>query len=173
VLLETARHITNVVGRVEVKEYSETRPLSRDEFQDGVNWLVGFTHALRFSGDRHYVKAGYQFDVDDTEGRNYQYYGHRFLVGAGYTLPWKSIRLSWDFDLHYRDYQHTNSVLPVNREGTKARSDREYTNVVRIDVPLPQHFSVTGEYVGKIAESNIGAFDYTRNVYTIYVNWSY
>lgn len=173
VLLESARHLTSAIARVDVKQYSETRPLVRDEFQDGVNWLVGATHVMRFSGDRHYVKAGYQFDVEDTDGRNYQYYGHRFLAGAGYTLPWNRIRLSWDFDLHYRDYQHTNSVQPLNRESTKARGDREYTNVVRIDVPLPYRFSVTAEYLGKIVDSNIGVFDYTRNVYTIYLNWSY
>jgi tetratricopeptide (TPR) repeat protein len=173
VLLESSRHLTNVLGRVDVKQYSETRPLTRDEFQDGVNWLVGVTHVVRFAADRHYVKAGYQFDVEDTDGRNYQYHGHRFLAGAGYTLPWKQIRLSYDFDLHYRDYTRTNTVYPLNREESRERSDREYTNVARVDVPLPQDFSITLEYVGKIARSNIAVFEYTRNVYTIYVNWLY
>ncbi len=173
VLLESSRHLTNLLGRVEVKQYSEVRPLTRDEFQDGVNWLVGVTHLVRFANDRHYLKAGYQFDIEDTDGRNYQYHGHRFLAGAAYTLPWYQIRLSYDLDLHYRDYLRTNTLFPLNREESRERSDREYTNVVRVDVPLPRDFSITGEYVGKIARSNIAVFEYTRNVYTIYVNWQY
>ena len=175
---EGPRHLTSVQARLEVKEYSEIRPLPVEEFQDAVNYLVGVTHFVRFDRDRHFLKAGYQFDYDDTRGSNFAYHGHRFLAGAQYTLPWRDIRLAYDFDLHYRDYLHAHTLRPVGREGSRERSDLEYTQTARVEVPLPwftrdQAFFVTGEYTGKIANSNLRAFSYHRNYATIYFTWQY
>jgi hypothetical protein len=66
--------------------------------------IAQFLHMLRFGHDRHYLRGGYQFDYDDTDGRNYTYIGHRFMVGAQYTLPWYDIPLGYDFDMQYRNY---------------------------------------------------------------------
>ncbi len=175
---ESTRHLTSFQARLEVKEYSETRPLPVEEFQDAVNYLVGVTHFVRFDRDRHFLKAGYQFDYDDTRGGNFAYHGHRFLAGAQYTLPWRDIRLAVDFDLHYRDYLHAHTLRPVGKEGSRERSDLEYTQTARVEVPLPwftrdQAFFVTGEYTGKIADSNLKAFSYHRNYVTIYFTWQY
>jgi len=175
---ESARHLTSVQARLEVKEYSEIRPLPVAEFQDAVNYLVGVTHFVRFDRDRHFLKAGYQFDYDATRGSNSAYHGHRFLAGAQYTLPWRDIRLAYDFDLHYRDYLHAHTLRPVAREGSRERSDLEYTQTARVEVPLPwftrdQAFFVTGEYTGKIADSNLRDFSYPRNYATIYFTWQY
>jgi len=52
-------------------------------------------------------------DYDDARGRHYVYRGHRLLAGAQYTLPWRAIRLTYDFDLHYRDYLHPHTLRPV------------------------------------------------------------
>ncbi len=175
---ESARHLTTFQARLEGREYDEIRPLRSAEFQDAVNYLVGAVHFVRFDRDRHFLKAGYQFDVDVTRGRNYTYLGHRFLAGAQYTLPWRDIRLIYDFDLHYRDYLHPHTFLPLGQAGSRERSDREYTQTARIEVPLPwftrdQAFFVTGEYTGKIADSNLSAFSYHRNYAAIYFTWQY
>ena len=175
---ESTRHLTTFQARLEVKEYSEPPHLPAEEAVDAVNYLVGAVHFLRFDRDRHFLKFGYQFDIDDTLGSNYAYHGHRFLAGGQYTLPWNDIRLSYDFDLHYRDYRHANTLLPLRRQGTRERSDLEYTQTARIEVPLPwftsdQAFFVTGEYTGKIAESNLSVFEYHRNYVSIYFTWQY
>jgi hypothetical protein len=178
VLVESDLHLTTGQFRVEFKDYKEALTLPNAESLSGTNYLVGFQHMLRFGRDRHYVRGGYQFDYDDTHGRNYVYAGHRFLLGAQYTLPWRDIRLAYDFDLHYRNYLHTNTVLPVSAPDTRERSDHEYTNIVRVEVPLPwfardQQLFLTGEYTGKIANSNIDVFQYTRNFGAIYFTWQY
>jgi tetratricopeptide (TPR) repeat protein len=176
---ESTRHLTTLQARLEVKEYSEVRPLPIEEHQDAVNYLVGLIHFVRFDRDRHFIKVGYQFDIDDALGSNYAYHGHRFLVGAQYTLPWRGIRLSYDFDLHYRDYRHANTLPAIlGGEGTRERVDHEYTQTARIEVPLPwftndQAFFVTAEYTGKIARSNLAIFEYHRNYGAIYFTWQY
>jgi len=172
-LVESAIHLTTAQARVEVKEYTETRPLDRTEFQDAVNWMVGFLHVLRFREDRHNVKAGYQHDIEDAQGRNSAYRGHRFLAGAQYTLPWWDIRLNYDFSFHYRDYLDRHSSLPADSPGKKERSDHEYLHIARIDLPLPRDLTLSLDYQGTINHSNISAFDYKRNVYTLSLSWQY
>ena len=80
--------------------------------------------------------------------------------------------------MHYRNYLHANTVLPVTAPGTVERSDHEFTNIARVEVPLPwflpdQQLFLTGEYTGKIANSNIDVFQYTRNFGAIYLTWQY
>jgi Tfp pilus assembly protein PilF len=175
---ESARHLTTFQARLEFKEFSETRPLPTAEFQDAVNYLLGAVHFVRFDRDRHFLKAGYQIDYDDTRGRNYTYLGQRFLAGAQYTLPWHNIRLGYDFDLHYRKYQNVHTFLPTGAPRTVERVDYEYTNTARVEVPLPwftrdQAFFVTAEYINKIVDSNLDVFSYHRNFVTLFFTWQY
>jgi len=94
VLVESAHHFTQGFVRYQAKNFAEPvdpRPL-RDELRDADNYMAGFLHFIRFAEDKHYLKAGYQFDWEDTEGRNYSYQGSRYSLGGQYTLPWHAIR---------------------------------------------------------------------------------
>jgi hypothetical protein len=163
-----------VYGRYQRKDFNEEppRPPQRD-IRDANNYMGGFLHLLRFADDRHFIKAGYQLDYEDTEGANFEYLGHRVLLGAQYTLPWASIRLKYDFDVHIRGYSNTNTVAELTGEGSKRRHDEEFTNIVRIEVPLPAGFTVSGEYQSSINQSNVAVFDYTRNVVSLTLSWTY
>jgi hypothetical protein len=128
---------------------------------------------VRFAQDRHFLKGGYQFDYEDTEGKNYQYRGNRILAGGQYTLPWKGVRLKYDFDVHFRDYLHKNSLLPVTAPDTKRRQDTEFTNIARAELPLPRNLTLSAEYQSTVNNSNIDIFEYTRNVYSLILSWNY
>jgi len=173
-LVESARHLTQVYGRYQRKDFNEEppRPVQRD-IRDANNYMGGFLHLLRFADDRHFLKAGYQLDYEDTEGANFEYLGHRVLLGAQYTLPWASIRLKYDFDVHIRGYSNTNTVAALTGEGSKRRHDEEFTNIFRIEVPLPAGFTVSGEYQSSINQSNVAVFDYSRNVVSLTLSWTY
>jgi tetratricopeptide (TPR) repeat protein len=176
--IESALHLTDGFARVEVKDYAQTHPVAAEEVQDAVNWAIGIRHTLRFSDNRHNVHVGYQFDYDDTRGRDLEYEGHRFLAGALYTLPWYGVRLAYDFDVHYRDYLHRHTQLPPGTEVSRERSDFEYTHVAAIEVPLPVprapgQFALRVEWIGKRADSNIPTFAYDRNTTSLYLIWQY
>jgi tetratricopeptide (TPR) repeat protein len=178
-LVESARHLTNFQARVEVKDYHPTTTTLPQELnQDAVNWMVGATHFIRFDRDRHFIKGGYQLDIEQAQGSDFSYVGHRFILGAQYTLPWRDIRLTYDFDLHYRDYLHRNSFLPAAAPGTLERNDKDFTNTARVEVPLPWFFKsqslfVTGEYTNKIVDSNLDLYSYHRNYGAVYFTWQY
>ena len=172
-LVESQRHLTNAIFKVEIKQYREARPLDRREFQDGNNYMIGLLHVFRFSEDQHLVKLGYQFDYEDAEGTNFEYLGHRLLASAQYTLPWYGIRLVYDFGVHLRGYLHRHSLFPEDGPDTRKRSDQEYAHLLRVEVPLPGSVKVAFDYQSTSQHSNLAPFTYTRNVYTLSATWTY
>ena len=164
--------------RYQNKGYGQETNIPGPEKRDGSNYMAGFTHAFRFSNDQHLIKLGYQWDFDDLDGphgrgRDYSYYGNRVLVGGQYTLPWKGIRLTDDFDVHLRQYLHRSVILPSQAPGTIQRHDTEYTNVFAVVTPLPYNFSFTVSYQTTFAHSSLDVFEYRRNVVSGILGWTY
>ncbi len=134
---------------------------------------MNLTQAFARYHYKDFVKAGWQFDYDATDRRNYEYLGHRFSVGGQYTLPWWALRLKYDFDVHLREYQNKNSILPSYAPGTKKRQDEEIVNVLRAELPLPRDLTLAAEYQATRSHSNIEVFDFSRNVVSLVLSWSY
>jgi tetratricopeptide (TPR) repeat protein len=172
-LVESDRYLTQVFARYQHKNFNQLIDTLPAENRDASNWMIGGTQLFRFSEDRHYLKIGYQFDWDDTVGQNYEYTGNRITAGGQYTLPWYAIRLRYDLDVHFRNYQNPNTILPTTAPGTTRRQDTEIVNIVRAELPLPWSFTLAFEYQSTINMSNLALFDYTRNVYTMMISWSY
>jgi tetratricopeptide (TPR) repeat protein len=173
VLVEGPVNLTALQLRYQHKDFSNEVHIPAADVRDANNWMVGFLHVLRFSGDRHLLRVGYQFDTEDAEGQNFSYLGHRAILGAQYTLPWAGTRLRYDFDVHFRNYQHFNSIFPTNSPTKNVRSDVEQTHVVRIEQPLPAGFTLAAEYQGIIARSNLPIFSYNRSVFSLILSWQY
>jgi hypothetical protein len=172
-LAESDRHLTQVLGRYQLKAFNEPLPIPPEESRDGENWMIGAQHFLRFAEDRHFVKLGYQLDYEDTEGSNYEYRGQRFLAGAQATLPWYPIRLKYDFDLHLRDYLFANTVLPSNDPGHTRRRDEEMNHTVRVEIPMGTSFTLAAEWLYTFNRSNLDVFAYARNVVSLTLFWTY
>ena len=122
--------------------------------------MVGFVHVFRFGADKHLLRFGYQFDLEDAEGRNFSYTGHRSLAGGQYTTPWGGTRLRYDYEIHFRAY-------------TVRRKDTEQFHFFRIEKPLPNNLTLSAEYQGDFSESNLAVFDFHRNVFSLILTWTY
>ncbi len=171
-LVENANNLTSFQARFQAKDFAKD-PDIRQEVRDGNNWMVGVTHVFRFQEDRHFIRLGFQFDSEDTDGRDFRYFGNRYLAGAQYTLPWGETRLVYDMDLHLRNYPHRNAILPVEAPETKKRVDSELTHVFRAEQPLPRNLTLSLEYQAIIARSNLPVFSFNRNVYTLILSWQF
>ena len=171
-LAESSRNLTMLLGRIESKDYTQEPP-DPNEAQTGINYLVGGEHTIFFSGRKHLIRLGYQWDLDDTDGRNYDYQGHRLLAGFMYTLPVWSLRLRFDFDVHFRNYQNRNTLLPASAPGTVKRDDTELNFVTRLELPLPHRLTLALEYLHTSNDSNLAAYKYDRDVVTMVMSWLY
>jgi len=174
-VVESEMHLTQIFGRYQNKDFQkETNPRPiRQEDRSADNWMFGFLHFVRFAQDKHFVKAGYQLDYDDTGGADYEYVGQRFSLGGQYTLPWRGIRLKYDFDAHIRAYTNVNALFPTYAPNTKQRADEELVNVLRAEIPLPRNLTLAAEYQNTRVHSNLEVFDFTRNVLSLVLSWSY
>jgi tetratricopeptide (TPR) repeat protein len=172
-LVENASNLTALQFQVQLKDYEESSTVPTDERRSGTNWAVGLTHVVRFEGDKHYVKLGYQADLDDTEGQNYQYVGHRLLAGAQYTFPWWGLRARYDVDVHFRNYRNTNTLFPVGAPGTVKRSDTEVNHAVGLWLPLPHNLALLAELLLTNNNSNVDVFTYDRHVLSLSLVWTY
>jgi tetratricopeptide (TPR) repeat protein len=146
------------------------------DVDDGVNYLVGPVHFFLFEAGRHYIKTGYQFDYDATEGDNWRYAGHHFLFGAQSTMPWGDVRLRYDLDLHLRFHINRHSFLPLTAPGTLRRHDREAIHLFSIAKDVSwrsQSFTVAVDYLIDDNSSNLAAYDYDRQVVTTSVTWRF
>lgn len=171
-LVENEGNLTTFQARVQLKEYEDDNVPSA-EVRDATNYMGGLTHFFRFAGDRHYLKIGYQYDVEDADGDNWVYSGHRILVGGQYTLRWGDIRLRYDLDVHLRDYDHKHTLLPAAAPNTKRREDQELIHLVSIAKDLSEHFTVSVDYLFDDNISNIDVFDYDRHVVSLSLTWRF
>lgn len=173
-LVWNATHLTQAQGRFQFKDFLHERGLvDPGDRRDAFNYLLGFTHYLRFQADRHYVRGGYQLDWEEAEGGNWDYLGHRFLLGGQYTAPW-DLRLRYDFDIHFRDYRGLHSFLPTGIAAPAIhRIDRDMNHLFSISKDLPHNLSVAVEYLLNRSISNLAVYDYIRNVISLSLSWRY
>jgi tetratricopeptide (TPR) repeat protein len=208
--------VSQIFGRYQNKDFNRVPGTDRHEIRDGENLMVGAVHLVPFGNGANFVKVGYQWDHDFTIGSNYEYSGNRLLGGAQYTLGGlgdlplggvkkvfeqravRNVRLKFDVDVHLRQYDHVNTILPSPAPATKRRRDDEITTTFRGEYPLlstcgPRSLSgeprlesrppepgadcvfwtLVGEYQHTTATSNIQVFDYTRNVFSLLLSLTY
>jgi tetratricopeptide (TPR) repeat protein len=178
VLVENAGNLTTFQFRLQNKDFSDLfliggggRP---EEDRSANNWMVGLTHVFRFAGDKHLIRIGYQYDLEDAKGVDWFYRGHRGLVGFQYTLPWGATRLKYDFDLHYRMYPHPNAVFPTTAPGTVKQEVFEQNHIFRVEKPLPYNFTLAADFQATISRANLPfIFNYNRTVSTLSLAWGF
>jgi tetratricopeptide (TPR) repeat protein len=183
-LVENDRHLTTGQFRFQNKEFSSDSNILLAEIRDANNYMTGFVHVLRFAQDQHFIKLGYQLDVEDTEGgRNFDYVGNRLIVGGQYTYKWDEYvtRFRYDYDVHFREYTRTHTFLPAAAHpdplsglvptSPKKRSDVEQTHVFRLEQPLTPSWTLALDYQIIIARSNLPVFAFNRNVATLSMSW--
>jgi tetratricopeptide (TPR) repeat protein len=171
-------HQTQLQLRYQYKDYMhEKTQIDPSDARDGNNFMAGLVHYVRFQGDRHYLRVGYQFDFESTDGSNWDYNGHRLLAGFLYTLPWFDIKFRYDFDVHFRTYRHAHSYLPLTIPPTPPysvfRRDYDINNMFVLSKELPYNVTVSLEYLWSRDDSNLDLFTYNRNVITLGVAWRY
>jgi tetratricopeptide (TPR) repeat protein len=141
--------------------------------RDGYNWMGGFTHFLRFEGDKHLVSLGYQYDVEDTVGVDFSYSGNKLLTGGMVTLPWGRIRLRYDYQVHWRQYRSKNVTFPFDDPGQIRRIDIQQNHTALIEKPLPYNFTLTLQYQRTQNDSNLAIYGFTQNIYTATTTWNF
>ena len=135
--------------------------------------MAGFLHAFRLYNDNLILRLGYQYDNESAKGTAFSYRGNRFLTGGQLALPVGDMVLRYDYDIHWRDYKN-NQVTFTDRAGVfAARDDTQHTHLIQLIKPLPWNLKITGQVQLVRNRSSIPIYDYTKNVFTGLVTWTY
>ncbi len=163
ILMENKTNLTVFQYAFQVKEFKE-KPVILEDNRDALNHEAGVTHFLRFNDAKHYIKAGYFYDREYTDGANWDYSGNKFVAGFQYTLP-KDIRLNVDYEYKMIRYKNINIYFDKKREDT----ERSLNTVLSKDIS--KGWSVSLEYLRRRNSSNIDLYDYRKNLYSMGLSW--
>ena len=170
-------NLTTLLYRYQRKEFY-AEPGNNDirfgpESRDAFNNMVGFLHAFRFRQDKYIVRMGYQHDTEAAEGSSFAYSGNRLQLGGQATLPWYDLSLRLDYEVHWRAYNHTQVIFLDDAGQLSPRRDTEQDVFFQIAKPLPHNLTVALQYQGVLNSSNIPVYNYSKNVFTTLLTWTY
>jgi len=143
--------------RYQRKEFM-TPPLNEDEDRDSDTVGAGAEWFLFFGPRRGFFTARYAFDVGDTDGSNWRYYGS--TIGADVSWPLTTrLRLHLGGEAELQDFTRTHTVFG------KKRKDRTYILNTLAAYALGERFELTCQYTFVRGDSNLAIFDYDK--YTV------
>ncbi len=169
-LIGRVDNLSSAIVRYQKKDFFR-EPVANDvrfssEQRDAYNTMFGFAHAFRFAQDQHIVRFGYQWDNEAASGSAFSYQGHRGQAGVQTTLPFANLIARYDYDIHFRDYKHAQSLFTDFSGQLSARVDTQQTHSAQLIYPITNHWSVTAQYQHVFNKSNVPLYDYKQNIWT-------
>ncbi len=142
------------------------------DVRDGFNTTGGVLHLFRFANDDYIVRLGYRYDDENTKGGAFSYTGNRIMTGAQASLSW-GFTLRYDYDIHWRDYKNAQTLFADDAGVLKPRYDVQQTHMVQLIKSFGKNWTGTLQYQRIRNDSNVPVYDYTKNVFTALLSWSY
>ncbi len=133
---------------------------------DEMNLRGEFNQYMLLQGGRGYLRAGVGLEGNRTDGENIDYRALLALAGFQYQLPWSMV-FQFDFEYQDRQYDHIHSIF------NKKRRDHRYAFSWQVGKALWGGFEVRGRVAHIRNDSNVGEFDYDRQVYSLLFSWNY
>lgn len=175
--LGTVQHLTTLLYRHQTRNFFR-EPGDNDirfapESRDAQNNMFGFLHVFRFAQDRYLLRLGYQHDTEAAKGTAFTYTGNRLQTGGEVVLPWQNIVMRLDYEIHWRDYEYAQTFFTDNAGLLSARFDTSRHLFLQISKPFLHQLTLALQYQGIWNDSNIPVYDYTKNIFTALVTWTY
>ena len=109
---------------------------------------------------------GYQYNRNQSTGDNFDYQGHRLLLGALWKLP-----RCWELDVsnwfYLRDYDNPHSIFGIPRH------DKQYTLQVALRYPLREQLYLSIEYLLDRNDSNLVINDFDRQLIEVALEYRF
>ena len=133
---------------------------------DGQYFRGYFNQYLFLQRGRGYIRAGLGGDGSLTDGDNMDYTSFLVLAGFQYQLPWQ-IRFQFDFEYQDRPYSNVHTTFG------KKRHDLRYFFAWELSRPIARGFELSGRITQLRNDSNIGDYDYDRQIFSLLLSWRY
>ncbi len=157
-------NILELYAGLDKKEYFRP-PLSPEEDRDS-NTLSTYISWIRLFKDGAFFNLKYEFSDVDADGRNWENNGHRFSANTSIPLIEK-LKLQVSGQAFLQDYKYTHTTFDKERE------DKIYQGSLGFTREFFESANLVLQYTKTRADSNIGIYDYKREVYTAGVEYRF
>lgn len=156
-----------------LREVGDFDPRFGSDIRDGFNTLVGVLHLFRVRDDKLIFRFGYHHDNENTKGTIFSYSGNRLISGIQSVLPSAGLTFRYDYDVHWRAYKNSQINFADDAGALSQRYDIQQTHLVQLIKPLSPNLNWTLQFQHIRNDSNVPVFDFTKNVFTSIISWTY
>jgi len=153
---------------------SDAPPISPDENRDAVNTSGSMGWTYFFKEGSGIFSIRYAYANQEAKGRNWSFYENKFSLSFIYPIV-KSLRFQLSSDAIFDQYKYLNTSynLGPNGQPSMARRDDTYVNTLALIYGVFKNTDIIGQYVFTRDKSNIGTYDYKREVFSIGFEYRY
>jgi len=156
-ILLAQNHILEIYGGYAKKSFFD-KPLVPEEnqssfgFDSYASWMWLFENGS-------IVNFKYGYNMETADGSNWDYGGHRFTANLIYPV-WKTVKLQLGGEAYIQDYRNEHNTFKYKRR------DRTYTGMAGLIWDVHRHVSLMAQYNYTRDDSNIGVYDFNREIYS-------
>ncbi len=146
-------------------------PLVPAEDMDSGNYALQAAYYYTFAGAKASGKKGLfsaraEGEANNARGSNWVYTGIKTSAGVMYPLR-RRLRSNLLLEWYRQDFSHVNTIYDIKR------LDDTYSLTASLTYTLMRHLDLTASYAHVRDASNIGAYDYSRNLYTMSLDYMF
>ncbi|HOF56793.1 MAG TPA: tetratricopeptide repeat protein [Syntrophorhabdaceae bacterium] len=168
--LVAPNHIAELTFGISRKRYdiisSDAPPASSDENRDALNTSGTIGWMYLFKEGEGLLSFRYTYANEDAEGWNWSYNENRFSLSLIYPIL-KSLKFQITSDASFTNYRHENSIYGMQRK------DDTYINSALLTYEFRPKTYLTGQYTYTRDKSNIGSYDYKREIFSLGIEYRF
>lgn len=158
------RHLLEAYVGYDLKEYAQP-PLDPDEDRDARS-LDTYLSWLWFFSDDGMFNLRYGFTRENADGDNWDSQSHR--ISANGMIPIVShLKCHFGGEVRFQDFENTHTTFETKRR------DRVYQLAAGLNWDFTDNLRIVGQYNRVRDDSNIAVYDYSRDVYSLGVEYRY
>jgi tetratricopeptide (TPR) repeat protein len=128
---------------------------------------AGLGYFYRFSEGRGLFNLRTEGSINDADGRNWKYRGYKVSAGLLYPFINNRLRANIFGEVYLRDFSEIHTVYE------RERRDNTYTAQIALTYAIINPLDVTLGYAHTMNDSNIGVYEYRRNLYTLSLEYRF
>lgn len=169
-MLAGRNNIIELYGGYNRKEYFQP-PLDPDEdrdsssFESYASWIWLFKEGA-------FSNLKYELSSVNADGRNWENYGEKLSWSATYPLIEK-VKLQVSGQAFFQTYTNTHTYADADPMFDKKREDENYQGSLGLTWDVIENGSLLVQYTKSRADSNVAIYDYTRELYTVGVEYKF
>ena len=137
------------------------------EDRDADNYSGGIGYFYTLAGGNGLLNVRGEYEDNNTEGANWDYAGWKGSAGILYPFLQGRLKANLFGELYRQDYKHIHTTYGVKRR------DDTFTGQASLTYTVYKPLDVSVGYAYIRDDSNIGVFDYKKNLYTMSIEFRF